>query len=272
MRQPMRSKKSDLTHTAARRTHSLKKIFFLTAALLALPAGTPLFAQDTEPTSPAAAGGTDTTDILPNAEETAETKSQKKHSLFFTLGPAVMINTHSGKKSAPSPVMFSPGVGGDFFQDKMIGFSPRLSFFTTYYLWDGEAAHPAEIENRTARVFALLFDLSAVAHLRYKSHSFEAGGGFSILGRFGILANGVSPSDRGGSETGTASDDVSEITGWFWGGARFLYINLTGTWMYPLPNGWKAGVSAYVHIPVGSLAGGDGVNGMLLSLAARLQI
>ncbi len=183
-----------------------------------------------------------------------------------------MVNTDSSKKSAPSPIMFSGGLGATLFQHLPVSFQPRLSFFMHYYLWDGENARPAEIENRTATVLSFLLDLNAVKIFRYKKHTFQAGGGLGILARFGILANGLEESESGSSKTNTNSDDLSSINNWFWSGARFLYPDATFCWLYDLPNGWKAGVSTQVYIPLGSIADGRGLDGMLITIGGRLEI
>ena len=244
------------------RTDGLKKkIIFLILLMAAasLSAQDKTAAAETEKESPA-----DTTQ-----EESA---AKKKHSLFFSAGPLLMVNTDSSKNSAPSPIMFSGGLGATLFQNLPVTFQPRLSFFIHYYLWNGENAHPAEIENRTATVLSFLLDLNAVKIFRYKKHTFHVGGGLGILARFGMLSSGVEADGRGSTKTSTNSDDLSSINKWFWSGARFLYPDITFCWLYDLPNGWKAGVSAQVYIPVGSLADGRGMDGTMLTICGRLEI
>ncbi|MBQ7158285.1 MAG: hypothetical protein IJS09_02510 [Treponema sp.] len=198
----------------------------------------------------------------------------KKHSFLFSAGPALMISTDSTKKSAPSPITFCVGAGGTLFQNMPISFQPRLSFFVNYYLWDGDNARPAEIENRTAIALSFLLDLNAVKIIRYKNHTFQAGGGLGVLARFGILSNGVDANGSGSNENTSVSnnDDVSSINSWFWSSAHFLYPDIMFCWLYNLPNGWKAGVSANVYVPVGSLADGRGMDGMIIAISGRLEI
>ena len=202
----------------------------------------------------------------------------KKHSLFFSAAPIVMINTDSAKDSAPSPVMFGGGVGGTLFQQWPVAFQPRLTFFINYYMWDGENARPAEIENRTAIALSFLIDLNAVKIIRRGKHTFQAGGGISILARIGILANGVNAdgsaleSHQTAATSFTDGEAISSINKWFWSNAHFLYPDITFCWLYDLPNGWKAGLSANVYIPLGSIADGRGVDGMLLTVGGRLEI
>ena len=231
------------------RTDRIKTVFLL----LLLTAGTFLPAEESDSGQTEAASAP-----AAQTEISAQTESpaQKKHSFFLSAGPLLMVNADSSKKSAPSPIMFSGGAGATLFQNLPVAFQPRLTFFMHYYLWDGECARPAEIENRTATVLSFLLDLNVVKIFRYQKHTFQAGGGLSLLARFGILSAGLEESGSGLS--GTNSSDLSEINSWFWSGARFLYPDLTFCWLYDLPRGWKAGLSAHVYIPMGSLADGRG--------------
>lgn len=218
-----------------------------------------------------------TTEVLDSetAEDTssvssADYPSLKNHAPFVGFGPMLLVNTDSSKNSAPSPVMFSLGGGATFFQNAVVSFQPRLTFFTNYYLWDGEAAHPAEVENRTATVLSFLLDVDAVKIFRHGKNVFQVGGGVSVLARVSILAGGVNSDDEGGTDASTAGDDVSSIGDYFWADMRFLYPNVAFCWLHELPNGWYAGASANVYVPLGSLMNGDGVDGMLFSLGLRV--
>ena len=68
----------------------------------------------------------------------------------------VLVNTDSTAKSAPSPIMYAGGAGLDFFPESSFDFQTKISFFTNYYLWTGEEAKPAEVENRTATAISFL--------------------------------------------------------------------------------------------------------------------
>ena len=236
----------------------MRLIFLVTFSLIAL--SLPLAAQEasagaeTDAITGEAAPATDVATDENAATDT--TSARKNHTFFVSIGPTLVINTDASTKSAPSPVSFEP----------------RLTFFTNYYLWDGEAAHPAEVENRTATVLSFLVDMDTVKIFRRGKNEFHIGGGVSVLARVAMLSGGVDSDDAGGTDTSTAGDDVSSISSYFWSDLRFLYPNITGCWLYALPNGWKAGASASVYVPLGSLMHGDGVDGMLVSLAFRIAI
>ena len=252
----------------------MRLIFLVTFSLIAL--SLPLAAQEasagaeTDAITGEAAPATDVATDENAATDT--TSARKNHTFFVSIGPTLVINTDASTKSAPSPVSFSGGVGGTLFQNAPVSFEPRLTFFTNYYLWDGEAAHPAEVENRTATVLSFLVDMDTVKIFRRGKNEFHIGGGVSVLARVAMLSGGVDSDDAGGTDTSTAGDDVSSISSYFWSDLRFLYPNITGCWLYALPNGWKAGASASVYVPLGSLMHGDGVDGMLVSLAFRIAI
>ena len=187
---------------------------------------------------------------------------------FVTMGPQLLINTESTTKSAPSPLLFTIGAGMKIPDSSQISFEPAITFFSTYYLWDGNNALPAEIENRTASVFAFMCDVPVVYTWKTsKQHQFEIGGGLAILARFAILAGNVSASDTGTS--GSASDDVSEINSWFWQNARYLYPEITGSWLYTVSSRLQVGFTPRIYIPFGSLTNGRGLDGMIVQRGAK---
>lgn len=207
------------------------------------------------------------------AAEIVEKETDKKsrnYQWIFTMGPILIVNTESNTKSAPSPIAFSCGLGLKFMPDNFYSFEPRVSFFTNYYLWDGENALPAEVENRTATALSFLIDLPLVFNIaQNEKHGFELGGGLALLARYGILSNGVESSDSGAS--GDAGGDVSEINSWFWGDMHYLFPELTGAWNFKVNEKLKAGVESHIYFPLGSLANGRGLDAMMITFAARLM-
>lgn len=189
---------------------------------------------------------------------------------FFTLGPLLYVNTDSS--SAPSPVKFSAGFGFDFFTDKIISFQPKISAFTNYYLWDGQYARPAEVENRTALALSFLFDLNATHTWRANNDFFELGGGISFLARYAFLANGVEKSDSGSSSTATAGDDVESINSWFYKDLNFLYPNISFCYMHQFTENYSAGLETKVYIPLGALKDGRALDTTLVFFGIKVCI
>ncbi|MBQ4379483.1 MAG: hypothetical protein II821_09865 [Treponema sp.] len=95
--------------------------------------------------------------------------------------------------------------------------------------------------------------------------------GIGILARYGILSNGVNSDDPNRDTNSTASEDVSDINGDFFSGLNFVYPELTFSYSYILSTKWKVGGEARTYIPLGSLAGGNGLDGMIFSLALKLS-
>lgn len=190
-------------------------------------------------------------------------------SYFFTMGPMGILNTESSTKSAPSPIVFTVGFGIKIPDDTRISFEPRAVFFTNYYLWDGENALPAEVENRTAIALSMLLDIPVVMTFYKGQHSFEAGTGLALLTRYGILAGGVSSSDTG--ETGSASGDVDKINNWFWTGAHFLYPEIVMAWNYRINDRLQAGLEQHLYFPLGSMINGRGLDAMMYTVSARIM-
>lgn len=195
-------------------------------------------------------------------------------SLFFTFGPKLMLNTDDHTKSAPSPVMYSLGIGGDFLFPHDVLLEAHASFFTNYYLWDGERAQPAEVENRTATALSAMIDLTGGCSWntgKSQKNFFSASGGLGIFVRHGILSNGVNPDDENRDTKTKASDDVSSINDSFFNDLNFLYPELAFSYSYILSEIWKIGGEARAYIPLGSLMNGNGVDGMIFSLALKLS-
>lgn len=198
--------------------------------------------------------------------------------IFFTFGPNLLLNTGDKTKSAPSPVMYSFGIGGDFYPDfytkKNILFQAKASFFTNYYLWDGEDARPAEVENRTATALSAIIDLGCGKSWIFgqnQDNIISLSGGIGLLIRYGILSNGVSPDEPNRDGFSTASEDVRDINGSFYKKLRFLYPELAFSYSHRLSEIWKVGLETRTYIPVGSLIFGDGIDGMIFSLALKLS-
>ena len=243
-------------------------VLLLCAALaLSSPAGAVAEAAD-EPSAAATADDADAPAPQEDARATA---------FFVTAGPMLLVNADSSTNSAPSPIMFSLGAGVDFFRNRAVMFEPRLSCFTNYYLWDGNDAHPAEIENRTALVLAALLDVRLFKAWRRGANRFLLGGGVGVLARYGVLANGVDSGDAGGETDddgvplSTAGDDVGSISSYLWQSARFLYPELAFCWMRHLAQAnVSAGVDVAFYLPLGSLASGNALDAALVSLAFKL--
>ena len=171
-------------------------------------------------------------------------------------------------KSAPSPAAFSLAFGAIWPNKAFLSFQPRLAFWTGYYLWDGKNALPAEVENRTALALNFMLDLPAVATFRFSKFQAEAGMGLGILARAALLANGVSEGDSGAS--GSAGGDKSEIQKWFWGNARFLYLEFLGGWEWNFTPRIAAGFELRYYLPIGSLTTGRGLDASIIALDAKL--
>lgn len=203
-----------------------------------------------------------------------EPKTERlKKSLFFTFGPKIMLNTDDATKSAPSPVMYSVGIGGDFtFKNKILA-QAHASFFTNYYLWDGEKAQPAEVENRTGTALSSLIDLTGGYTFslgKSKNHLVSLAGGAGFLVRYAFLSGDVEGDDVN-PQTGTkASDDISDINGDFYSNLNFFYPEILLSYSYILSDNWKIGAEFRTYIPLGSISSGNGMDSMIFSFAAKL--
>lgn len=194
------------------------------------------------------------------------------YALFVTAGPALSLNLDDSANSAPSPVAYSIGFGADFRQDRPLVLGVRGSLSVGYWLWDGSSARPAEVENRTATVPALMLDFTAGHTFAFSRglNSLTVGGGLGLLARVGFLSSGVSEGDEGAS--GSASSDVSEINSWFWSSARFVMPELCVSFLRASPallGSFRFGGEFRAYLPLGSVVSGEGVDGMTFALSVK---
>jgi len=221
---------------------------------------------------------TEPSESKPVETESAETFDLQSNMFFVTAGPMLMVNTDDETSSAPSPIMFALGFGYDFFQDRNLFGEVRGSFFTNYYLWDGENAQPAEIENRTAVALSCMLDMTC-GHIWVRGlNQFSLSGGLGFLIRIGLLASGVESDDQGGEYDGTnystAGDDVSSINSWFYSKANFLYPEICFSYLRAIPSflgKCMVGGEFRTYIPFGSLISGNLFDSMIFDLAVKVQ-
>lgn len=206
-------------------------------------------------------------------ETEGDKKSKRRVDFMIAFGPAFLFNKEAKTKSAPSPVVFPLSFGISVPNDTLVSFQPRLLFFVNYYLWDNSAqlALPAEIENRTATALSFLITLPAAFSFHVSRNSvLEVQAGLSVLMRFAILAHGISAGDSGTS--GNAKSDVKHISRWFWGNARWLYIDTEIAWLYRFSNGVKIGPEARFYLPLGSLFSGRGIDAFMVSAGIKIAL
>jgi len=230
--------------------------------LTAQEAETEIISQDSEETIQETA---EIQETISENEETETSNSSEKIPLDFSfIFPRTMFLSNGDKKhSAPSPVVFNPGIGCVFPNNYWISFQPMLSFYYSYYLWYEGRALPAEIENRVATTLSFMLDLPVSFAIPIKSTKLELYTGPAILMRFGWKANGTSESDAA---------DVKEINSYFWSKARFLYLTAGIDWMVPLPDGTKFGPFGTFYLPVGSLAAHEGMNATTITIGLKVTL
>ena len=186
---------------------------------------------------------------------------------YANLGFNITVNTASKEKSAPTPVNFAGGMGAIIDITDFITLEPRLDFWAMYYLFDGKDALPAEIEQRTASVLCFMLDVPVGFNFRKGNHTFTPGAGLGILMRFAFLSSGVKPDDHGA--TGSAQGDAEKIASWFWGKGRFLYPEVFFAWDYRISEKLRAGLTARIYLPLGSIIDGKGLDATIINLSTR---
>jgi hypothetical protein len=175
---------------------------------------------------------------------------------FFSGGLAGILNSNGEKvsetnlpestssgelQSAPSQIHFAPGIGLRLPSDTLVCFAPSLIGFAGYWLWSGEKALPAEVEQRTTWVPGILIDLPAVVNIRTANSIFSIGTGIAFLLRYAFLANSVPEEESG---------DRDLMNAWFWQNARFVFPSAQFGWDFITENGWAIGISLQAYLPL----------------------
>jgi hypothetical protein len=68
--------------------------------------------------------------------------------------------------------------------------------------------------------------------------------------RYGFLEAGVGADEKNAGETYTASEQVAKINEYLWDSGRWFYFTLQAGARYKLENGWGAGVTFRVGLPM----------------------
>ncbi|MCR5605987.1 MAG: hypothetical protein K6F69_04115 [Treponema sp.] len=187
---------------------------------------------------------------------------------FFSLGP--ILNISLDENSAPNPISYSLGVGKIFDINETFSIQPRITLFTQYYLWSGEKALPAEIENRTAFTSCSIIDIPINITLlenNTKTKSFEAGIGPSFFLRYAFLANGVKSSDSGVS--GTAASDIKKINSYFYNNLNYLYTELYFSLNYKTKKKITIGLESKYYLAIQSLINKNFFNQNMFTVSIR---
>jgi len=163
--------------------------------------------------------------------------------IFITAGPQFFYNAE-GLNTAPSPISFSIGTGGNLplFRN-YISFSPYLKGWASYYILYNDKAVPGTIEKRTSYTLHALLDIPVMFRLPVKYSIFSLGLGISILARYGFAVS-VLPEEE--------KPDIKKMNTYYWQKLRFLYPCLILSWDYMLDNGTSFGFEARAHYPLSS--------------------
>jgi hypothetical protein len=183
----------------------------------------------------------------------------ERNALFATFGMVSIINSGDKGSSAPTPLLFSLGLGltQHISSTVPLYIEPRLSFFLNYYLWDGSNALPAELEHRTASVASAFLDIPFVYTFVTSHVNYSAGLGPAFLFRYAMPSSGA----LGGQS------DVDSINAWFWDSARYIYPELYLSFDFAYEDIYRFGIALYAAFPLGNVISGNAAQTNILDTA-----
>lgn len=197
------------------------------------------------------------------------------HQVDFVFGitPTVILNTHTkspeGKYiSAPSPIVTPVYIGIAIPNFTTIYTLPSVKIFTDYSLVYGERVLPAEVENRTAVTYSILFNLPVILKLRYQDKfSWSVSGGLAGLFRIAAVPSAVKEDETG--YLGTVKDDVNYMNKWYYQNLRYLYVSAGLDWMFYYGK-TKFGPDFSVYLPV-SIFSDKSFDSIMISAGVKVE-
>ena len=195
-------------------------------------------------------------------------EENKSPNLTYALYPNMGINIQYNAAplpSAPSPVLFSFGLGFDLGFYETFAFRPDMQFSGTYYLLQDDSALPSSPENRTAYVTSILLDIPVCYIIPIKKTQFYFGAGLALYIRAAFLASKVPSSEK---------ESVMTINQYFWSKARFLYPSLQLGWDFLTSKDSSFGFNAKILFPLGNAGNSEAYSWFqdgIISLSVRFK-
>jgi len=186
------------------------------------------------------------------------------YAVFPSMGTNIQYNA-APLPSAPSPVLFSFGLGFDLGFYETFAFRPDLQFSGSYYLLQDTSALPASPENRTAYVTSILLDMPVCYIVPIKKTQFYFGAGLALYIRAAFLASKVPSSEK---------ESVTAINQYFWSNARFLYPSLQLGWDFLTSKDSSFGFNAKILFPLGNAGNSEAYSWFqdgIISLSVRFK-
>ncbi|MBR7064695.1 MAG: hypothetical protein IKI31_06085, partial [Treponema sp.] len=170
-------------------------------------------------------------------------------------------------------VVFPLAIGFTWPNYTLVSFSPYLSFFLHFTLWNEEQqiAFITTSENRTTTTLAFMLTLPALFSFRVNdTHIFQLGAGLSLLMRVSFLSKNINEDDIGTS--GSAKSDAQSILKWQWEKARWLYFSLEFSYLYKISSSLQIGPSIQLHIPSSTIFLKSGKDAIIFSAGIKISL
>jgi hypothetical protein len=186
----------------------------------------------------------------------------------FGRGSILVFPDDNGNASAPMPILPSLGGGVFYTINDLLALEASLDVYGTTYDYDYSLGRPvpANDEYRSAFVTGVLLGLQPVFRWNPgETFTIRAYGGPAfdlrmIFGAYGIEDNEPHPGNK--SPNTTVGDAREEISSYFWGSGRFLFLHAGAGMDFPFMENIQLGFDLRAWFPVWRLWTGENLPGI----------
>ena len=197
-------------------------------------------------------------------------------------GTLLFLFEDNGNASAPMPILPSLGVGASYSFNELLAFEISLDIYGTTFDYDVNLQRvvAANDEFRSTFVLGSILGFAPVYRFYPRGDAFtiRAYGGLSLDLRLIFRAYGIDDNEQhtnnNNANTGlTVGQARQEISSYFWGSGRFIYLFMGGGMDFPLLDNIQLGFDLRLWIPVWRIWTGENlplVDSFRLGIGFRL--
>ena len=200
---------------------------------------------------------------------------------WSVCGTLLFFPEKNGAASAPMPILPSLGGAASYTISELLAAEITMDLYGNTYDYDYKLQRviPANDEFRSAFVMGAVLGFQPVFRFNPKEDKFtiRAYGGLSLDLRMIFRAYGLDDGDphtnNDGNTDHTLGEARKDITSYFWGGGRFVFLVIGGGMDFPLTENFNLGFDLRIWIPPWRIWTGENapfIEGFRFGLGFRL--